>query len=287
MQFEAIRIGISLACLLLATYYDLFNRRNVPVQLTYLMLAAGFLLNLATLDFNGIIYPAAAALAILAVGYLAYRTGQIGGADILIFAALALLLPEAPKSLLSLSSAKLPLSYPFIISIFVLSGLFSIIGISLTYLPRVFAAVRKGKVKVSGSSAFSSAAILFCYALVLYMLNTAFGLPAPQMVAVAALVLLTALLILFKDGISESMIEWIPFSRIDNEDVIALDKLDPKLVEKYSLQKVLTPPELAKLKKTGLKKFPIFTGMPPFVPYILLALIFLLIFGDPILLLLA
>jgi Flp pilus assembly protein protease CpaA len=280
MQFEELRIFIAVGGLLAASYYDLFNRRNVPGWVTYLMLGAGILLSIATLDFASMFYPGIAAAAILGFGYFIYKSGQIGGADVLIFAALALLLPSAPVPLLSLRHAVPLLTLPFILSIFVLSGLLSIIGMSTTYVPRIITGLPKGKVKVSATSLFSAAVIVASYGVVMYFVQGAFPLPLIQVVAIAILVLLAAVLILFKEYISDSMIEWVPISRIDDEDVIALEKLDPALVRKYSLGKVLTPAELSKLRKTKLKKFPIFKGMPPFVPYMLLALILLLLFGD-------
>ena len=287
MQFEAIRVSVAVAGLLLASYYDLFNRRNVPSWLTYSMLGAGILFTLAGFDAQEIANSAVAAVAVLGLGYLVYRSGQIGGADVLIFAALALLLPIAPAPIFPVSSSAPAISLPFIVAIFIASGLFSIIGISATYVPKVLSSLLKGNVKVGRTSIFSSAVIVASYAFVLYFMHSAFALPVPQLALIAMLVILAAFLMLFKEHISESMIEWVPFSKIDEEDIIALEKLDPGLVARLSLGKVLTPSELGKLKKTKLKTFPIFKGMPPFVPYITLGLAFLLLFGDLVLLLFA
>lgn len=278
MQFEMLRIAVAVAGLLVATYYDLFNRRNVPVNITYFMIGAGFLLNLATMDLSLIIFSSLIALIVLGLGYLIYRTGQIGGADVLIFASIALLFPSIPESLLKPPSQPF-FEFPFVASVFIISGLLSIFGIAAIYIPRVLKDLARGKVKITATSAFSAFAMLVSFLAVIYALGP--YLPFQSGQALLALVMLLAVfLILFKDHISSSMIEWVPFSKIDDEDVIALELLDKKLVAKYSLEKVATRQVLERLKKTGLKKFPVFKGMPAFVPYILLAVLLLLIFGD-------
>ncbi len=280
MQFEMLRIAVAAAGLLVATYYDLFNKRNVPVNITYFMIGAGFLLNIATLDISLIAYSSLAALIVMGLGYLIYRTGQIGGADVLIFAAIALLFPSFPASILAPSAPPF-FEFPFVASVFIISGLLSIFGIGAIYIPRVLRDLAKGKVKLNATSAFSAFAMLISFLAVIYVLGPYIPFQSGQ--AILALVMLLAIfLILFKDHISSSMIEWVPFSQIDDEDVVALDLLNPKLVAKYSLQRVATRTELEKLKKTGLKKFPVFKGMPAFVPYILLAVLLLLVFGDPL-----
>ena len=281
LQFETVRIGLALAGLLLASYYDLFNRRNVPNWLTYSMLALGFLLNVGTLDFQLVLWSSATALVVFAVGYLFYRAGQLGGADVLIFAALALLLPEAPTPLLPSGGEPL-FTYPFILSIFVLSGAFSIVGVSLRSVPAVLDALASGKARLDPASAVLALSILFSYAVALNFLNQTFGLPLAQTLLLASLALLTSFLVLFREQITDSMVDWVPLREIEEEDVLAVDKLDKELVRRHGLQRVLTPGEVEKLRRTGLKKFPVFKRMPPFVPYILLALLALAMFGDPI-----
>lgn len=285
MQFELLRIAVALASLSVAAYYDIFNRRNVPVAIPYSMIGAGVLLNLATLDVQLLAYSSATALFVFALGYLVYRAGQIGGADILIFAALAIIFPAAPSSLLK-PPVQLLFEYPFVASVFVLSGLLSIFGIGATYVPRVIGDAAKGQVRVSASAALSAAILFASFLAVLYALGPFIQLHAAQMLLTALILLLAAFLILFKEHITSTMTEWVPLSQIDEEDVVALERLDSALVSKFSLQRVATRPELAKLGKTGLKKFPVLKGMPAFVPYILLAVILLLIFGDPLWLLL-
>ncbi|MCX6777656.1 MAG: hypothetical protein NT157_02115, partial [Candidatus Micrarchaeota archaeon] len=80
------------------------------------------------------------------------------------------------------------------------------------------------------------------------------------------------------------IIEKLPLSRIEEEDVLAIEKMNPKLVAKYKLKKLLTARELARMKKAKipLKKYPVYANMPVFLPYILASLLLTLLFGDPL-----
>jgi len=283
MEFELLRIIATLSFLTAATYYDLFNKKNVPVFIPYAMISIGLLLNIFTLNLNFILSSSAVALAVLAIGYLVYRTGQLGGADVLIFAGISLLLPNAPSLSIFQASAQQPLfTYPFILSVFLVSGFLAVIGLSAKYVPKVACALLRGNVEIKAQSALSSVLIVASYLAVIYFFSEAGILSTAQSVFLLLLVLLAGFLTLFKDYISSSMVEWVPLGSIDEEDVIALHLLDEKLVRRLKLQPVLTPSEMVKLKRTRMKKFPIFKGMPPFLPYVLVALIFLLLFGDPL-----
>jgi len=285
MQFEMLRIAAALSFLGVATYYDLFNRKNVPVVIPYSMMLFGLILNLASLDINLILSSCGVALVVLAIGYPIYKVGQIGGADVLILAGIALLLPDAPPALLPQAPAQPFFSYPFILPVFIVSGFLAVLGFSAEYIPRTLSSALRGGVEVKAQSVLSSALIVVAYITVVYLFLQAGILSAAQSAFLLILVLLAGFLTLFKDHISSTMVEWVPLKEIDEEDVIALHMLDPKIVSRLRLQPVLTHSEMEKLKKTRLKRFPVFKGMPPFLPYVLLAVVLLLAFGDPIALL--
>jgi len=280
MELEIIRVSATVGFLTAASYYDLFNKKNVPVAIPYAMIAAGFLLNLLTLSQGAIISSSAITLAVFGIGYLIYRIGQIGGADVLVFAGIALLLPEIPASILP--QLAIPLfTYPFVVSVFLVSGFLAIIGLSAKYIPAVISALLKGKIKIRAQSALASILIVGSYLVVVYVFASAGILSPTQSALLLFLVLLAGFLTTFKEFISSTMVQWVPLKQIDDEDVIALHYLDPKLVAKLKLQPVLVHSELEKLRTSKLKKFPIFKGMPPFLPYVLLSVLLLLIFGDP------
>ncbi|MCX6776706.1 MAG: A24 family peptidase [Candidatus Micrarchaeota archaeon] len=283
MDVTMLRYVICLIGCAAATYYDLFNRRNVPAYVTYGLVALGILFTLASLDASVIMQNFAVAIAIFAVGYLLYRAGQIGGADVLVFVSIALLLPEGPQPLLT--SVKSPFSYPFVLSVFLFSGVLGVFGIFLKYVPRTLYDAMKGEeVKLNTSHVLQSVLLLFIYSVFLYYINTL--APLPQLPAFIFMVVVVCATILFslKDYISDRyLIEMVSVREIDEEDILAVDKMDPRVVKKYGLDKLLTVEQIGKLKKMGKgKKFPVYTNMPVFMPYVLISLVAALLFGDPL-----
>ncbi len=295
MEFEVVRLAICLAGCAGATYYDLFNRRNVPSWLTYTLVALGALFALASFNIDLIMSNGftalldmtvssgiLAALFIFAIGYALYRVGQIGGADVLVFVSIALLLPEAPQSIYL--TAKPQLGFPFVVSIFVLSGILAVFGIFLRYIPLTLYNMLKGEVSVNPSQVLLAAATLTFYAAFLYYLNSLVELPQTQLAVFGAVIVCATSLFAFKDYISDKyMIRMVVVGEIDEEDILAVEKMDPKLVSEYKLDRLLTPKEIEKLKKIGRKKkFPVYKEMPVFMPYVLIALLAALLFGDPL-----
>jgi preflagellin peptidase FlaK len=282
MEFEALRIASLLAFLAISSYFDIFNRKNVPVGIPYAMIALGIILNLATMDFGVIVSSATVALLIVTVGYVIYRTGQIGGADVLIFTGIALLVPSQPAALLPLEPASHFFLYPFVFSAFLISGFLALIGLSFQYVPAVSSSLLRGETKIELKNALLAVLVSGTYIAVVFLLVQAQRIAPVQALFISALALLAGFLTLFKDKITLAMIEWVPLGEIDEEDVIALNLLKPSLVKKLALDPVVTRTEREKLKKSGLKSFPIFKGMPAFLPYVFFAALLVVVFGDPL-----
>ncbi|MFH0923089.1 MAG: prepilin peptidase, partial [Candidatus Micrarchaeota archaeon] len=107
MNFELLRVAIALGATGLAAWQD-HKTSFIDDKITLGMIAAGILLNVLTFDMDFIIWVGGIALAIAAIGYFAYKTGQFGGGDVLLFLGLHLLLPVYP---LALASPFLPTFY--------------------------------------------------------------------------------------------------------------------------------------------------------------------------------
>jgi Flp pilus assembly protein protease CpaA len=282
MEFEMLRFAVCFIGCTAATYYDVFNRRNVPSWLTYLLVALGIIFTLASFNASLIAQSFLIALVIFIFGYILYRAGQIGGADVLIFVSIALLLPEAPQPIFG--TAK-PQSYPFVLSVFILSGMLGVFGIFLKYVPKVLGEFLKGeKVKVNSASVALAVVTMLLYSVFLFYLNSIVELPGAQLAIFIGVVVCATSLFALKDHISEKyMIRMVRIDEIDEEDILAIEKMDQRLVSKYKLDRLLTPSEIEKLKKIGRrKKFPVYKEMPVFMPYVLLALVASLLFGDPL-----
>ena len=89
-----------------------------------------------------------------------------------------------------------------------------------------------------------------------------------------------------KQVMQEIIVKQLLISQIEDEDILALENMDKKLVKEYKLEKVLTKTEVQKLKtiqhKTGKKTFPVYKNLPRFIPYVLVSLVIHLIYLNAI-----
>jgi len=76
------------------------------------------------------------------------------------------------------------------------------------------------------------------------------------------------------------MVESVQVSKLQEEDVLALEKMDASLVKKLKLQPLIDGKIILALKKSKVKAVPVYTGMPFFLPYLFLGLLLAVLFGD-------
>jgi len=275
MEIELARafagVAIALAGTAIAAYTDI-KTGYVHEWLTTPMIAAGALLTLMSFNAALIIATFAVAFAVFAAGYLLYRAGQLGGGDVLLFAALSLLVPSSPFAKSQI---------PPILVVFLLSGVFCIAGVFATYLPKVVQDIAAKKAKPAVWDMVSAAAV-FTSVSALMLASQRFGMSAAQAAIFAVILVPGSFLIAFKTHISDSyLVKNVPISRIEEEDVLALERIDGRIVKKYGMRKLLTKREIEKLKRVReMKRFPVYKGLPRFVPYILAGLVASLFLGD-------
>jgi len=280
LDFEIARLGVALAGTLAATYYDLTQNRTVPDWLTFGLVGIGMICAIITFDAASAVSVFVPVVFVIGIGYPLYRMGQIGGADVLLYAAIALLVPYAPKGLLVEAQPSYLMQLPFILSIFLASGvLFGIVTFA-RYAPAALEALANGKVKLTKEQAAYSLVMLAAGAAV-----SAFGIqgsmPVAFVAAVVFSVVISVFFYVFKDFVARKfLVREVAIAQIDEEDVLAVEEMRPALVKKFGLQRLLTANEIAKLKKTGLKKFPVYKNLPAFTPYVLIALVLSVLFGD-------
>jgi len=90
-------------------------------------------------------------------------------------------------------------------------------------------------------------------------------------------------LFLYRKEIIEANMEMVSLKKVDEEDVLALDRLPERVVKKFGLERVATKEQLRRLKKSGLKRFPVYKHLPRFGPYVFLGLVACLLVGDVLL----
>jgi hypothetical protein len=290
-MLELVRICVAVLGTAMATYYDLTHNRNVPDWLSFGMLGLGIVAASVSLWGAGIDAVAAVALpaiVVLALGYLFYKAGQIGGADVVIFAAIALLMPTAPAGIFENGAASMPaLQLPFVLSLFLISGiLFGIVTFARFFLPCVRAAM-EGEVRLGPEQKIYLALLAVTGAVFLWFAGSN-ALPAQFVIVFLAALLFSAFFYVFKSFIAQKfLIRLVGVKEIDEEDVLAVEEMSPEIVKKYGLKKLLTKSEIARIAKLPIKKFPVYKNMPAFLPYVLAALLLSLLYGDVVTLVLS
>jgi hypothetical protein len=77
----------------------------------------------------------------------------------------------------------------------------------------------------------------------------------------------------------ESMIVTKNIEQIEPEDVLAIEKINEKTIKKIKLGRLITKEQLERMKRSRIKKWPIF-DLPQFLPFILIGLMLYILFGD-------
>lgn len=272
------RAALAVAFTATAAYYDLFNKKWVPDWIAYASIAAAVIVNV--LFFTPALFTQAMLFGIIVFGltYALYRAGQLGGADVYIMAAIAATLPFMPKPFLAAAQS---VPYPFILSVLIPTGIAFIIHMLLRFIPYISKKIAAGKMKLALPQMIEIAvvlAILFSFANIVNALPVA--LP-PSYIAVFAFLSLALLFFsLFKHEIKASMVETVKASLLQAEDVLAIEQIDAKKVKALSLAPLMDEKMIARIRKAKIKELPVYTGMPFFLPYLLVGLVFALLFGD-------
>ncbi|MCD6227748.1 prepilin peptidase [Candidatus Micrarchaeota archaeon] len=281
MNYELLRVLIALVGTGVLTYFDIFKNRNVPDKLLYGFLLISLLF--LVIDPQTIIPSVFWGGVIGAIGYLLYRAGQIGGADVILFVTLSFLLPTTP-SLFTQQTIQMP----FILSLIIVSGMFLILYIIIKYAPKLFAMAMSGRIKFSLDRLFYSGALLFMYVVMIYLLyDMGMGNPLPFVLLLGYLVFITIFVNLFKTELTQLMSEKVDLSKksdrtkITEEDVVALELMDKDYVKKHNIPKLLTTDAIKRLSKEKVKLI-VLTKLPPFIPFVFLSLILEILFGDPL-----
>ena len=261
-----------------AAYFDLFNRKWVPNSLLYAFAAVAVLSNIIFYDPAVSPYAIAFGAVAFLIAYPIYKMGQLGGADMFAFASIAALVPYFQTPLLAPAQ---DVPYPFILSVLVPTSIFFMLHMLLRFIPYIAGRLRQGKIQLTPAKLAGPALLVVSFAIFVFVLSSLpFSLPQPFIFLLSFLFITLLFFSIFKDEIKASMAEKIPVSRLEEEDVLALEQMDQKVVKRLSLSPLLDAKEIALLKKSRLKSVPVYTGMPCFLPYLLLGLLFALLFGD-------
>ncbi len=270
LNLELLRIVFALAFTSIAAYQD--NKTSyVSDKVLYAMVGGGLLLNILSFNPAFFISTLPVALFIAVFGYLLWKRGSFGQGDVWLFLGLHLLLPEYP------SFVQIPLlQFPFVASVFLASSVFSLFGSSAFYAAKLAQQKLFDKFRSSAFIILSVSTVFFLYKM---------PLPPLAKLFFALFIISGVFLALFYRAIKEKvLIQWVSLKGVEDEDVIAIEKMPAGIVKKYGLEKVATKSvfkRLRALSKSGrMKRFPVYKNLIRFNPYVLAGLIACLYAGD-------
>jgi hypothetical protein len=278
-----INIIIALVGTLYASYTDV-RTGFVDDWLSHLMIGLGVIYVILTFPVADAVFIYAVAAAVFGVGYLAYIFGQMGGGDVKLFTALVLLIPFYPQQMVPIANSVgiTPVSpgYPFILPVFLVSGILFMFFISIIYLRRITKISKKIKdFEKKMTHGIFYAAVFSPFFIIWFIYS-------PLLVLLLVPVSATMMLMPFKDDIVKLFFaEKKKISDLNEDDVLALEMIDSKTKKKLGLwRKTYTAVELKKIKERA-KKHRIHTitvceNMPKYVPYIFMSLVINLFLGD-------
>lgn len=250
------RVAVMLLGCLAAAYTDA-RTGLIYDKITYPMIAIAVLLNI--FEQNWVFL--AAGMLVFGIGYAIYYAGKIGGGDVKLFSAIAMLLPIYSGEL-------------FLLNAMFASALLAVTFYAVYFLLKYW----KQGIQFQENRGSMKKAALFGVFVAAY-----FGaLVQLEMVSVASATLLAAPLLLavlfmaFEHGIRKNFfLKQVKLKELEEDEVIAVDFLEERVKKglKLGFKGVFGGREISELEKMGVKDVPVYRGMPPFAPFILLGCI--------------
>lgn len=271
MPGEAVRIILAFLGTAVAAYYDVFNKKNIPDQLLYAFLGLAFIVNLVFYDPALFAFSMGVAIFLSAVGYLFYRVGQLGGADLFVLASIMLLLPIHP------SYAGMPFNLPFIFSVFIFSGILFALYVLFYFGYKLTQTEAKPK--------WLYLLMLIPYGLFAFFFINSFLFSWVFFAFITISIFATVFFMMFRDSLNQLLAEELPVSQLEPEDVLALEVMNKDMLERYKIPRLMTKEEIARLKKTKVGEVWVYTKLPPFIPFILSGMVLSMLFAKSLLLL--
>ncbi|MEM0154511.1 MAG: hypothetical protein QW814_01600 [Methanothrix sp.] len=289
MDFLILRIVFFSVFAFAYMMFDIFNNRNVPSYFAYATLAVGAVFTLLYLNLTLIFYSALIAVATLGFGYVVYRIGQLGAADVIELAALSLIIPFLSKPLIF---GTVQPYMPMALSIVINSGIAALIVVPLYYIPKALATKQRNYKHNTSATYFRMALIVTIYCFfgifLIFALHASYAAIGILLVIAAG----SALVIAYEGRMMAYMSQYVTYKKMEAGDIIATGMMESKEID-YAYRKLkhferLVTPELINELKSKMPKrrFPVYKKPIPFAVPIFIGAVTALAFGNVLLFLL-
>lgn len=279
------RIASALVIALIYLLFDVFNKRNVPGSFAYFTLGYGFVLTVLYFNMSEILVSSAIALIVLGIGYVIYKAGQIGAADIIELAAISMMLPLQQAPFLFGSASQFGL--PFILSVMVAAGMSAMIIVPAYYLPKAKRLFRKPLTAfIDKKGAFKAIVIIVPYLALALFLDLEASINAVGLTMLLAMMFGSSLLMLFEKPITDSMVELVTMDKCDEGDIIAFNLMKKSEIDSIRkrvkiFDRLVTKELMAEMKAKRVKdKLPVYRNALPFAVPIFIGVALSILFGN-------
>ncbi len=283
MELVLIRIASLVAIAAAYMFFDVFNKRNVPSIFAYASLAYGAVLTLLYLNSALVITSFAIAAIVLIAGYMVFRIGQLGAADVIELAAISLILPIQPVPIMYRISQ---FGLPFLFSVLINTGILTLVMMPVYYIPRAHRMAKrplrsyiKTEELVKAIGIFSAYTVFLIF--LFYIRAGAAGMGIVLLVLVGSI-----LTVLFEEPITESMVEYIGWKEMEEGDMIAFNLMETGEISRIKkkvkgFDRLVTKPMLDEMKdKGGRIKVPVYRNAVPLALPIFLGVAIALLAGN-------
>lgn len=289
------RLAAALAIALIYMLLDVFNSRNVPSIFAYATLAFGAAMTLTYASYSYIETSALVAIIVIAIGYVFYRVGQLGAADVIEFAAISLIIPvQGAPVLISMPQ----FGFPMILSLLINAGVVALVMVIVYYLPLSIKTISNSRIKggidslITRYDIIKTGFILAVYVVFAGMLALTVGLSLAGTVLIGIIAFGSIVITLFERPLIYAMVRYVPASKIEEGDIIETKLMSGKELSalKRSISgfdRLVTSKVLAQMKRRKVKKIlPVYKNAMPFAVPIFFGLVLSIMFGNLILLIL-
>lgn len=282
MDILTVRIASALAIAAAYMLFDVFNRRNVPSVFVYATVAYGAVLTALYFDAVAIAASAAIALIIAGIGYVVYRAGQIGAADVAEMAALSLVIPTQPAPLLAPYIVQFGM--PFAVSVMVGTGIAAMAVVPLYYIPKAMHSRRP--MRIGRKNAAKALLIAAAYLAFAASLELTSSITLPGIAILGVLIAGSASIIAFEEPITLAMVKYVPVGGFEEGDIIAFNLMRRKDVSAARrrvrrFDRLVTRGLIKEMHAKGIRqKFPVYKEALPLALPIFIGVVASLLIGD-------
>jgi Flp pilus assembly protein protease CpaA len=290
MELLIIRLASLVAIAFAYMLFDVLNNRNVPTVFAYSSLAYGVALTVLYLNIRTIVASIGIAVAVLGLGYVVYRIGQLGAGDVIEFAALSLIMPfQGIPVLYGITQ----LGIPFIISVFIATGVVALVVVPLYYIPRAKKVLGGsisglvGRKDIFKAGFVGAAWVVFAAFLIVFARIGAGGI-----IIVAALIFGSVAAVVYEKPMTFAMVDFVGVSRFEEGDIIAFNIMDKRQIDSIKkrfggFDRLVTGHTIKEMKRRNIRdKVPVYKKAIPLAAPIFIGLVISILFGNLMLLLL-